>query len=217
MALFLNNRYRETINVSLLLYDPGCSGSGQPWRKEAWWVIQPGQTILPDAMNVDLTTVNGWVGMYAFSETGDADWQGAGNAWFMVSDGVWFNQCGEDESKCAKWVDYKGMYLGHPDMIAYVGSTAGELQGPVAPYIYVSQGYGEFYVSGSGFVPYGTVTLIWDFKTNTDFTQGTETLNVALDGTIYQTISSSVLIYEGTLDAQATDDTFPSLQARASG
>src|ERR1700683_2674886 len=58
MALYINNGSSETINVSLLLYDPTCKVGSQPWRKEAWWVINSGQTVKPNALDVNLTTVN---------------------------------------------------------------------------------------------------------------------------------------------------------------
>jgi hypothetical protein len=214
--LLVNNGTSETLNVSFLIYDPGCSASGQPWRKEAWWVIPAGQTILPNIFDLDLTSVNGWVGAYAFTASRDKDWQGTGNAWFKVSNGVHFDQCGENEANCPNWVDFEGMYLGKPNMIAYFGPNRNEIAGPIAPTISLTLGDGDFYVSGRGFVPGSNVELTWDFDSGEEFTQGTATLPVSSSGTVATIVTSNVLIFEGTLTALAKDTVFSEFQASAS-
>jgi hypothetical protein len=208
MSLFLNNRSPETINVSLLLYDPNCTLGGQPWRKVAWYVINPGQTILPDVYyNIDLTTVNGWVGIYAYTASGDADWQGTGNAWFAVSDGVHFNQCGEDETNTPKWVDFEGVYFGWPNIVTYIGPSAGQINAN-HPQISVSVGSGQFFISGAGFVPGSTVSTIYNYTYNGNLTTNSgdpDTASVDSSGNFSTFISVSTLFYSGNLSVQTVD------------
>ena len=99
MSLFVNNRASKAINVCFLVHDPSCTAKGQPWRKRAWWTIHPKQTVLPDLFNVDLTTVNQWAGLYAFTGSGES-WQGQGNGWFTVSDRLGLDQCADDRTNC---------------------------------------------------------------------------------------------------------------------
>src|SRR5579862_5137313 len=123
MALYLSNLSPiSEISVSLLIYDPGCQPSGQPWRKTGWWNLNPGQSILPSALNVNLTTVNSWVGIYAYS--GGVSWQGTGNAWFKIPRPAAFNQCGENENNCNLWVDYYGIeFTGDADYVVYFNTS----------------------------------------------------------------------------------------------
>jgi len=208
MSLYLNNGSSEIINVSLLLYDPSCTIGGQPWRKLAWYVLNPGQTILPDVYyNVDLTTVNGWVGIYAYTASGDADWQGQGNAWFQVSDGVHFDQCGEDETNTPKWVDFYGVYFGHSDIVIYIGPNANEVSSDY-PHIAVSVGTAEFFIYGSGFVPGSTVQISYNYVYDGSITSNTgdpSTAQVDGSGNFSDTVGVSTLYYSGNLSVQTVD------------
>jgi hypothetical protein len=72
--------------------------------------------------HVDLRTVNGIAGLFAFTASGDKDWQGTGNAFFFVSDGAAFNQCGDDNTNCPKQVDFEVIsFAGNSDVITYLG------------------------------------------------------------------------------------------------
>jgi hypothetical protein len=173
MALFLSNVTLETLNVSLLIYDPTCTIGGQPWRKVAWYVILPGQTVVPDVLAVDLRTVNGWVGLYAYTASGSEEWQGSGNAWFAVSNGVHFNQCGDDNTNCPKYVDFRPIFFdGNSDILAYIGPYSGldsdiraephplHVTPPRINDMYVNwQPQNVVLVNGMGFVP-GTVVMV---------------------------------------------------------
>jgi len=173
MALFLCNVTLETLNVSLLIYDPTCTIGGQPWRKVAWYVVAPGQTVLPDVLFVDLRTVNGWIGVYASTASGSKDWQGTGNAWFAVSNGVHFNQCGDDNTNCPKYVDFKPiLFEGHSDILVYMGPFGGlDARGSAAEQFHFTQPAvndmfvmnGSVLVTGMGFVPGTTVMVLFDY------------------------------------------------------
>jgi hypothetical protein len=221
MALFLNNRSSEILNVSLLKYDPSCKVGGQPWRKEGWWVLNPGQTLKPDAFDVNLTTVNGWAGVYAYTASGDKDWQGTGNAWFEVTGGNVFNQCGEDETNCKKWVDFYGvLFGGAADYITYIGPNANQIAGH-APFISITAGYNQlfgpsFYISGFGFVPGTKVTIGWEYVYGGGLAENlaATTLVVGGDGTFSDIIGVYWITYPGTLNVIATDSAW-NLTAKA--
>jgi hypothetical protein len=220
MALHIANTCSETINVALLLYDPGCTLGGQPWRKVAWYVIAPGQTIIPNVLNVDLRTVNGWAGLYAYTASGDKDWQGTGNAWFAVSEGVHFNQCGEDETNCPKWVDFEPiLFGGNANIITYVGPAARQINS-VAPSIAVTPGEGAFFISGSGFVPGSTINVIYNYFPSyggvTTNSGAPAVPSVNSSGGFTDIVSVSTLFYTGQLDVQATDNVFSELSATVS-
>jgi hypothetical protein len=208
MSLYLNNRSSETINVCLLLYDPSCTLGGQPWRKVAWYVISPGNTILPDVFyNVDLTKVNGWIGVYAYTASGDKDWQGTGNAWFRVSDGVHFNQCGEDETNTPKWVDFEGVYFGWSNIVVYIGPAAKEITA-THPQINVVVGSAQFFISGAGFVPGTTVSISYNYVYDGNLTSNTgapSTVVIDSAGNFSTFVGVSTLFYDGNLSVQAVD------------
>jgi hypothetical protein len=214
MSLYLHNGSSETINVCLLHYDPDCSGvGGQPWRKTAWYVISPGQTILPDIFNIDLTTVNKYAGIYAYTASGSLDWQGNGNAWFAVSNGVHFDQCGEDEDNTSKWVDFEVVSFGASNVVAYL--SIGDFNGPIptlftdSPRISVDVYNGEFYIYGGGFIPGSTVSIIYNYFSDgrviTDSADpSTAQVNVA--GGISGYVLVPTLSNRGNLNVQAIDN-----------
>lgn len=222
MALYLSNScpFPTSISVSLLIYDPTCKVGGQPWRKEGWWNLKNGQTIKPDALNVNLTTVNSWVGIYAVS--GIVSWQGTGNAWFQIPTSAAFNQCGEDETNCTTWVDYYGVeFTGDSDYVVYISLyPTKEITGH-APFISITTGEYPigtgFSISAAGFVPGSTVTVGWKYV----FEAGGEEKNssaaaftVDSDGTFGGILAVSWLQFAGTLTVQATDSGW-SLEATA--
>jgi hypothetical protein len=212
MALYLSNRTSETINVSLLLYDPSCTLGGQPWRKEAWWVISAGQSVKPNALDVNLTTVNGWVGIYAYTASGDKNWQGTGNAWFEVTGGLHFDQCGEDETNCTKWVDYYGVqFAGDPEYVTYIGPNANEVSGH-APSISITAGENTlvgpgFFISGAGFIPGSTITIGWEYVYEDGLAENltATTITVGSDGSFSDIVGVYWITYAGTLSVKATD------------
>jgi hypothetical protein len=211
MALYINNRTSETVNLSLLILDHNCTVGGQPWRKEGWWVMKAGQTTNPAPVYVNLTTINGWIGIYAYTASGDKSWQGTGNAWFEVTNGGAFNQCGENNSNCPKWVDYYGVTPHGSDFVTYIGPNANEVSGS-APTISIVAGengvFGpSFYISGAGFIPGSTVTVGWEYVYGDgvaeNLTAATE--NVGSDGTFSDIISVYWITYTGTLSVKAVD------------
>jgi hypothetical protein len=208
MSLYLNNGTTEVINVALLFFNPSCTIGGQPWEKVGWYVISPGQTSLPDVFfNVDLTTVNGWIGIYAYTASGDVQWEGDGNAWFAVSDGPGFRQCGEDETNTPKLVDFYGVNFGFPDIIVYI-STTGEQITPNHPQIFPRVGSGQFFLSGVGFVPGSTLSIIYNYVYDGNLTTNSgapATASVDSDGNFGTTVDVSTLIYSGNLSVQAVD------------
>jgi hypothetical protein len=180
-------------------------------------VINPGQTILPDVYyNVDLTKVNGWVGIYAYTASGDAAWQGTGNAWFAVSDGVGFDQCGEDESNTPKWVDFVGVYFGWPNIVVYTSSYPTPIGGFVTnlnsnhPQISVTVGSGQFFISGAGFVPGSTVSTLYNYvydgNSNSTSNSGDPyTTSIDSFGNFSTYFPVSTLFYSGNLSVQTVD------------
>jgi len=219
MPLFISNTSSETISASLLIYDPNCQNTGgQPWRKIAWYNSSPGQTIIPDALNVDLRTVNGWAGIYAYGTAG-SDWQGSGNAWFQVTGGVHFNQCGEDETNCVRWVDFWGTFFnGQPSTIIYVGPSSGQITA-TQPQISVNPGSGMFFISGSGFAPGTSVNVVYNYVYDGNVTSNSgapSVVSVDSSGNFSTFVYVSTLLYSGTLDVQATDNNFGDLNATTS-
>jgi hypothetical protein len=216
MSLYLNNGSSETINVCLLHYDAGCSAvGGQPWKKTAWWVISPGQTIIPGTFyNVDLTTVNRYAGIYAFSASGKFDWQGSGNAWFEVSNGVHFDQCGEDENNTPKWVDFEVVSFGASNVVAYL-SAGVNLNGPItgvatdSPRILLHVYMGQFYIYGAGFIPGSTVSIVYNYVSDGSVTTDSGdpyTAVVDAYGQIARYVPVSTLLNPGSLYVQAIDN-----------
>jgi len=222
MSLFLSNRNSQIINVALLMYDPGCTVGGQPWRKDGWWVLNPGQTLKPNALDVDLRTVNQWVGIYAYTASGDTSWQGTGNAWFTVTNGAAFNQCGEVQTNTPKWVDFYGVNFGGAgDYIAYVGPQANVITGH-GPSISITAGEGqpfgaEFFISGVGFVPGTSVEIGWEYAYGGGVAenQTAASITVGSDGTFSDIIACYWITYQGQLSVKAVDSAW-NLTATAS-
>ena len=173
MALFLCNvTTLETLNVSLLIYDPTCTI--RPWRKVGWYVFAPGQTVLPDVLAVDLRTVNGWIGLYAYTASGSMDWQGTdSNTWIAVSNLAHFNQCIDDYKDCPKIVNFKPIFFeGYSDILVYMGPFGGlDSRGSAAEQFHYTQPAvnemwimdGSVLVTGMGFVPGTTVYIYWEW------------------------------------------------------
>jgi hypothetical protein len=198
------------MSVSLLIYDPGCKPSGQPWRKVGWWNLKAGQSLLPDALNVNLTTVNSWVGIYAYS--GVLSWQGTGNAWFKIPRPSGFNKCGEDETNCTLWVDYYGIeFTGDPDFVVYIGDP-NQITG-YAPSISITPGEypigAGFEIEAAGFIPGSTVTVGWDYVyeggADEDQNLNAATFTVMPDGTFGAILAVYWMRYAGKLTVQAVD------------
>jgi hypothetical protein len=213
MALYLSNScpFPTSVSVSLLIYDPTCKVGGQPWRKEGWWNIKYGQTIKPDALNVNLTTVNAWVGIYAVS--GIISWEGTGNAWFQIPASAAFNQCGEDETNCTNWVDYHGVeFSGDSDYVVYISLYPQQITG-AAPSISITTGEYPiglgFSISAAGFVPGSTVTVGWKYVffggILEEQNSSAATFTVNPDGTFGGILAVPMLEFAGTLTVQATD------------
>jgi hypothetical protein len=220
MALHIANVSSDTVNVCLLLFDPGCTVGGQPWRKVAWYVIGPGQTIVPDVLNVDLRTVNRFAGLFAFNASGDKDWQGTENAFFFVSDGVAFDQCAEDNTNTPKEVDFVIIdFAGNSDVITYLGPEARQIRS-VAPSIAVSPGSGAFFISGRGFAPGSTVNVVYNYFPSsggvTTNSGDPATPSVGSSGEFTDIVFVSTLVEPGQLDVRATDNNFTGLTAAVS-
>ena len=214
MALYVDNTTSETLNVSFLIWDGGCAASGQPWRKVAWYVIAPGRVIVPDILDVDLTTVNRYAYLYAYTASQDKDWQGTGNSWGEVSSGVHFDQCLLDETNCVKWVDFETLdFAGHTTDIVYVGPNAEEIV-LATPTIEVISGQAQFYVSGTGFSAAGSVTVAFNYvDDNGDLTTGTFTACTSRYGSFSDIIDVPTLLYSGELAVEVTDVNYPGLTA----
>jgi hypothetical protein len=212
MALYISNTTSETLNASLLIYDPSCTIGGQPWRKEAWWVIGARQTVKPNALDLNLRTVNQWVGLYAYTASGDKSWQGTGNAWFEVTGGLGFNQCGENQANCVKWVDYYGLNLnGASEYVAYVGPNSNQVTGG-GQSISIAAGVNQligpgFYVSGSGFIPGSTITIQWEYAYDGGVAENLSaaTITVGSNGTFSDLVPVYWVTYAGTLNVKAVD------------
>jgi hypothetical protein len=220
MALHIANISSATVNVSLLIFDSGCTVGNQPWRKVAWYVIGPGATIIPDVLAMDLTTVNRFAGVYANSTAGGKDWQGTGNAWFFVSDGVHFNQCGDDNTNCPKQVDFEVIdFGGNSDVITYLGPSAPQIN-TIPSSIAVTPGAGAFFISGRGFAPGSSVNIIYNyFPSSGGVTTNSGSPNVAFidsSGGFTDIVSVSTLFETGHLDVRASDNNFPELSASSS-
>jgi len=218
MALYIANSYSETVNVCLILFDPSCTTGGVPFRKEAWWVIGPGKTILPDALNVDLTKINRYQYIYAFSASGDMIWQSNENRWALLSSGAAFNQCAEDNTNMTRWADFEQMdFAGHSNMVAYIGPSTSQIA-TNAPTIDIDAGEGAFYVNGGGFVPGSSVNIIYNYSYGDGLTTNSgspATANVSSDGTFADIVYVSTLLYSGTLAVEVVNNGFPALNATA--
>lgn len=218
MPLFVSNACPETVWASLLVYDPRCQGRGQPWRKIAWYSFNPGRTGIPDALGVDLTTVNGWAGIYAYAASGK-NWQGSGNAWFQVTNRMHFNQCSEDETNCMQWVDFWGVYFnGQSSTIVYIGPDSGQIRS-TQPCISVTPGSGMFFISGRGFAPGSSAMVIYNYFYGSNIISNSSYPNVvSIDssGNFSDFIYVSNLLYSGHLKVQATDNIFNDLNAATS-
>ena len=217
MALYIANSSSETINVCLILFDPSCTTGGVPFRKVAWWVIGPGQTIVPDALNVDLTTINRYEYIYAYSASGDMIWQSSENRWALLSSGAAFSQCAEDNTpNMTRWADFEQMdFAGHSNMVAYIGPSTNPIV-VEAPAIGVDPGEGAFYVYGSGFVPGSSVNITYNYEYASGLTTNSgspDTANVFYDGSFSTIVYVSTLLYSGTLAVEVVDNGFPALNA----
>lgn len=69
MQLHFRNSYGPRIWVSIMFYDPGCSGTGSPWGTQGWWAIDFGATAYV------LNTNNRYAYFYAEAANG-AVWTG---------------------------------------------------------------------------------------------------------------------------------------------
>ena len=101
-GLSFQNLTKQTVWVILLYYDPGCGAANQNFRKQGWWKLNPGQTVV--IWNVDLRTVNRYIYFEAEFDADKSVWGGNGNAWIEITDNA-FNQCAIDETGCDRWVD----------------------------------------------------------------------------------------------------------------
>jgi hypothetical protein len=218
MALHLGNISRDTVNVCLAFADPNCTANNWPWRKVAWYVIGPFQTMIPDVFAVDLTTVNGIIALYAIAGSLDKDWQGTGNNWYNVPNGVpAFNQCLGDNTNCPKQVDFEVIsFGGNSNLITLLGPEAPQIQ-TLVPSIAVTPGTGAFFISGRGFAPGSTVNVVYNYFPSsggvTTNSGAPATPSVDSSGGFTDIVSVSTLLEPGHLDVRATDNNFPGLSA----
>jgi uncharacterized membrane protein len=217
MALFISNRNTDIINVVLSTLDNSCGA--WPWRKRAWWVIPPGQTIIPNALGMPLNTVNRFAYLYAFSASGDKEWRDD-NFLVNVSTGVHFDQCEVDNTNCPRRVGEVQMdFAGNPNIVMYVGPNAGQTD-LRPPGIAVTPGHGAFFISGRGFSSGGQVSVVYNyFPVSGGVTTNSGSpaiVSVSSDGTFTSIISVSTLLYPGHIDVRATDTRFSALSATTS-
>jgi uncharacterized membrane protein len=108
-GLSFQNLTNQTVWVILLYYDSSCGAANQNFRKQGWWKLNAGQTVV--IWNVDLRTVNRYIYFEAEFDTDVSVWGGNGNAWIEITDNA-FNQCALDETGCDRWVDCIELDLG---------------------------------------------------------------------------------------------------------
>ena len=83
-GLSFQNLTNQTVWVILLYYDSSCGAANQNFRKQGWWKLNPGQTVV--IWNVDLRTVNRYIYFEAEFDADKSVWGGNGNAWIEITD-----------------------------------------------------------------------------------------------------------------------------------
>ena len=101
-GLSFQNLTNQTVWLILLYADSGCGAANQNFRKQGWWKLNPGQTVV--VWNADLRTVNRYIYFEAEFDADKSVWGGNGNAWIEITDNH-FDQCALDEAGCNRWVD----------------------------------------------------------------------------------------------------------------
>ena len=108
-GLSFQNLTNQTVWVILLYYDSSCGSANQNFRKQGWWQLNAGQTVL--IWNADLRTLNRYI-YFQGEFAGIAPiWAGSGNEWIEITDNA-FDQCALDETGCTRWVDCIELDLG---------------------------------------------------------------------------------------------------------
>jgi hypothetical protein len=146
MALWLKNTFPATIFVSFVYYDATCGPSNR-WRKLGWWSL-PASSDAINVWDIDLTTVNQFVGFYAeqYTDGQGATWDGAnliqfpigvdpetvpGNYWYQINNGAehGFNQCLDDNSGCNQLANFfEFNFSGATGVVLVFGTLAGIIE-----------------------------------------------------------------------------------------